>query len=155
MQKSYIAKERNIRKQWFVIDAENQVLGRMAVDIARILMGKHHPWYTPHVDVGDFVVVLNADKFKVTGKKKDTKVYYSWSGYPGGLKSRKLGDLLESSSEKVLHMAVRRMLPKNRLGRRMLKKLKIYKGTEHPHTAQCPKMWKKEAVSLKEVLIHE
>mgnify|MGYP006291968551 CR=1 FL=1 len=141
IQKSYMAKE-DIKKQkeWYLIDANEQVLGRLATKIATILMGKHKPTYTPHIDTGDYVIVTNAGKIKVTGKKMDQKRYYRYSGYPSGLRSNSLREILEKKPEKVLYLAVRRMLPKNRLGRRMLKKLKIYTQSEHPHTAQCPQI---------------
>lgn len=156
MQKSYMAKEKTLQKQWYVIDASKNVLGRMAVDIATVLMGKHHPWYTPHIDSGDFVIVINADKIKVTGKKRENRIYATWSGYPSGRKTKTMDEMLHRCPERVINLAVRRMLPKSRLGRKMLKKIKIYRGAEHPHQAQCPKEWKKqEALTLKEVLIHE
>lgn len=147
-----MAKANSVKKQWYLIDAENQVLGRMAVDIANILMGKHRPWYTPHIDTGDFVVVVNTEKLKVTGKKLAHNTYYSWSGYPGGLKAKKLEDVLQQEPARVLHLAVRRMLPKSKLGRRMLKKLKIYSGPNHPHSAQNVRVWNKHAnITLQEV----
>lgn len=141
IQKTYMATEA-MPKKWYQMDAQNQILGRLAVDIATILMGKHKPIYTPHVDTGDFVVVTNAKKIKVTGKKLEDKNYYAWSGYPSGLKVKNLATMLEKHPEKVIQLAVRRMLPKNKLGRRMLKKLKIYAGASHPHSAQCPEVWK-------------
>jgi large subunit ribosomal protein L13 len=142
IQKSYMESPITVQKQWYLIDAENLILGRLASDIAVILMGKHHPQYTPHVDTGDFIIVTNVDKLKVTGRKLKKKIYFSWSGYPGGLKKKRLDQMLEKSPEKVLSLAVRRMLPKTSLGLHMLKKLKMYKGTEHPHQAQCPLTWK-------------
>jgi len=122
-----------------VVDAEGKTLGRLASEIAKILKGKHKPIYSPHLDVGDFVIVINAEKVRVTGRKLDQKFYYRHSGYPGGLKSISLRDQLARHPTRVLKAAVRGMLPKNRLGRRMIKKLKIYAGKEHPHQAQQPK----------------
>lgn len=152
MQKSYLAKKDQLQKKWYLVDAQEQILGRMAVQIATILMGKHNPWYTPHVDTGDFVVVTNVEKLRVTGNKLDQKQYYRFSGYPGGLRVRNLGEMMESKPQDVLRLAVRRMLPKNRLGRQMLKKLKIYVGDQHPHEAQCPEVWSNDKkVTLKEI----
>lgn len=133
-----MAKPDSIEKKWFLADAEGEVLGRMAVQIATILMGKHSPNYTPHVDTGDFVIVVNANKVKVTGRKEEKKLYYTYSGYPGGLKSMNLAEKRKRHPEEVVTLAVRRMLPKNKLGRQMLKKLKVYSGAEHPHGAQAP-----------------
>lgn len=155
MQTTYMAKKNTLRKEWFIVDAQHEILGRMASQIAMILMGKNHPWYTPHVDTGDFVVIINADKVKITGKKGTTKLYYHWSGYPGGLKIKQMKTFLSQSPVQLIYLAVRRMLPKSKLGRKMLRKLKIYQGSEHPHQAQCPKIWKNEPAKLKEVLIHE
>ena len=129
-------------KDWYLIDAEGQILGRLASEIARRLRGKHKPIYTPHVDAGDFVIVLNAGKVSLTGKKMSDKVYYHHSGYPGGLRETPAGKMLQDHPEKVLFFAVRGMLPKNSLGRKMLKKLKIYTGNDHPHEAQCPQVIK-------------
>lgn len=142
IQKTYMAKKEEVEKKWYVINAENQVLGRLATKIATILMGKHNPYYTSSIDTGDFVVITNAEKIKVTGRKRYTQLYYRWSGYPGGLKAETMDALLKKTPEKLIATVVRRMLPKNRLGRRMLKKLKIYTGSDHPHAAQCPKEWK-------------
>lgn len=150
MQKSYMPNPKNIKKQWYIMDATDQVLGRLAVKIVKILMGKHLPWYTAHLDMGDFIVVTNVEKIKVTGEKQRDKIYYFWSGYPGGLKERSTGDILKNHPDRLLRLAVRRMLPKSVLGHNMLKKLKVYAGPNHPHQAQCPKVWKKEAVSLKQ-----
>lgn len=127
------------KRDWYLVDAKGQTLGRLAARIARVLMGKHKPIYTPHVDVGDYVVVINAAHVKVTGKKLEQKRYYHHSGYPGGLKERTLAEMLQKHPTKPLYEAVRRMLPKSTLGRRMLKKLKVYPGPEHPHRAQNPK----------------
>ncbi len=125
--------------RWFLVDATGQVLGRLAVQIATILRGKHRPEYTPHIDTGEFVVVVNADKVKLTGKKKDSKTYHSYTRYPGGLKEVTAREVLEGKHpERVLQEAVKRMVPRNRLGRQQMTKLKIYAGPEHPHQAQQP-----------------
>jgi len=137
--KTYTVKASEIEREWFVVDAEGKTLGRLASEIAKILKGKHKPIYSPHLDVGDFVIVINAEKVRVTGRKLEQKFYYRHSGYPGGLKSISLRDQLARHPTRVLKAAVRGMLPKNRLGRRMIKKLKIYAGKEHPHQAQQPK----------------
>ena len=136
--KTYTAKKEDIERQWFVIDAKDQTLGRMASQIASILRGKHKPIFTPHMDTGDFVIVVNAAKIHVTGDRLDQKLYYRHSGYPGGLRSKSLRQMLRDKPEDVIYEAVRRMLPKNNLGRQMLKKLKVYAGPEHPHAAQQP-----------------
>ena len=136
--KTYSAKESDVKREWFIVDAQGKVLGRVASEVARRLRGKHKPIYTPHVDTGDFVVVVNADKISLTGKKLTDKIYYRHSGYPGGLTSTPAGKMLKEKPERLLHLAVRGMLPKNSLGRRMLKKLKVYTGEEHPHRAQQP-----------------
>ncbi|KAA0258532.1 50S ribosomal protein L13 [Deferribacter autotrophicus] len=128
----------DVEKKWYLVDAEGQTLGRLASKIAKILMGKNKPIYTPFIDTGDFVVVINADKIHVTGKKLTDKIYYRHSRYLGGLKQRTLQEMLDKKPEEVLRLAVKRMLPKNRLGRKMLKKLKIYASSEHPHAAQKP-----------------
>jgi len=140
LQRSYIAPH-DMKKQWYVIDAQNQVLGRMAVTIATILMGKHRPQYTPFLDTGDFVIVTNIEKVKITGTKRQKKIYYHWTGYPGGLRQNTFAELQKKHPEEPLLLAVRRMLPKTRLGRQMLTKLKVYEGPNHPHAAQCPKTW--------------
>ncbi|MCS7166436.1 MAG: 50S ribosomal protein L13 [Gemmatales bacterium] len=135
---SYMAKPGEVERRWYLVDATNQVVGRLAVVLARILLGKHKPQYTPHVDTGDFVVVVNAEKVRFTGKKWD-QVYYEWfSGYPGGRKLRSAKEMLRRNPTKILREAVRRMLPKNKLARRQLRKLKIYAGPNHPHQAQQP-----------------
>jgi len=131
-------KSGDVNAQWRHVDAEGQVLGRMAVEIARVLMGKHRPDWTPHVDCGDYVVVTNADKIVLTGRKAEQRMVKSYSGYPGGLRLRSVGSIMEKHPERVVEQAVRRMLPKTRLGRQMFKKLKVYAGSEHPHTAQAP-----------------
>ncbi|MCX5847485.1 MAG: 50S ribosomal protein L13 [Deltaproteobacteria bacterium] len=140
--KTYNARKEDIIRNWYVIDAEGQILGRLASEIARRLRGKHKPVYTPYMDTGDFVIVVNAGKVSLTGKKLSDKVYYHYSGYPGGLKKTYAGKMLEDNPEKVLNYAVKGMLPKNSLGRKMLKKLKIYAGNDHPHEAQCPQIIK-------------
>lgn len=129
----------DINREWFVVDAENQILGRLAAQLAHRLRGKHKPEFAPHMDNGDFIVVINCEKIAVTGKKLANKMYYRHSGYPGGLKETNLEKMLQRKPDQVLMNAVRGMLPKNRLGRAMLKKLKVYSGSEHPHTAQQPK----------------
>ena len=136
--KTFSPTPKDINREWFVVDAQDQVLGRLASQIAHRLRGKHKPEFAPHVDNGDFIVVVNCEKIKVTGKKMTDKKYYRHSGWVGGLKTTQLGDMLADKPARVLTAAVRGMLPKNRLGRAMLKKLKIYAGTEHPHTAQNP-----------------
>lgn len=138
MRQMTFAKGGDIEKQWRHVDADGQVLGRMATQIARVLMGKHRPDYTPHIDCGDFVVVTNAEKVVMTGDKKNQRMKTRYSGYPGGLKAVSYGELLEKRPEFVVEEAVRRMLPKGMLGRRMLKKLKVYRGAAHPHSAQAP-----------------
>ena len=137
--KTWNAKPGEIERQWQLVDAEGQTLGRLATRIADTLRGKDKPQYTPHVDTGDFVVVVNAEKVAVTGKKLDDKRYYRHSGYPGGLRSRTLREQLDRRPEEVIRKAVKGMLPRNRLGRAQLRKLKIYAGPDHPHTAQAPK----------------
>ncbi len=136
--KTFVAKEQEVDKKWFVVDAEDKVLGRLASQIAVRLRGKHKPIFTPHADTGDFVVVVNAEKVAMTGRKWEQKNYYRHSGYVGGLKVLSARKLLEKKPEELVRLAVRRMLPKNSLGRRQLKKLKIYAGPEHPHEAQKP-----------------
>lgn len=133
-----MAKKDQVEQKWLLVDAEGAVLGRMAAKIAPILMGKNKPTYTPHVDTGDYVIVVNADKIKVTGKKADSKEYDYYTHYPGGHKYVSFADMMERKPEKVIQLAVRRMLPKNRLGRQMLKKLKVYRGPEHEQQAQKP-----------------
>ena len=137
--KTYYAKPLEVEREWVLIDATDQVLGRVASVAAQILKGKHKPQYTPHVDTGDFVIVSNADKIKVTGAKAADKVYYRHSGYVGGLKSETFAEAMEKHPERVIEHAVKGMLPKNTLGRAMGKKLKVYAGAEHPHAAQQPR----------------
>ena len=138
MQKTWNAKPGEVQQRWYVVDADGRTLGRLATQIADVLRGKTKPEYTPHVDTGDFVVVVNAEKIHVTGKKLDDKIYYRHSGYPGGLKQRTLREQLDRRPTEVLRLAVKGMLPRNRLARRQLTKLKIYAGPEHPHEAQRP-----------------
>ena len=134
--KTFVAKEQEVDRKWYLVDAEDKILGRLATQIATRLRGKHKPIFTPHADTGDFVVVVNAEKVALSGKKWDKKIYYRHSGYIGGLKEISARKLLEKKPEDVLRFAVRGMLPKNSLGRRQLKKLKIYVGPENPHEAQ-------------------
>ncbi|MBD0349484.1 MAG: 50S ribosomal protein L13 [Thermoleophilia bacterium] len=136
--KTWNAKPGAVERRWYVVDAEGQTLGRLATEIADVLRGKRKPEYTPHVDTGDFVVVVNAEKISVTGKKLDEKVYRRHSGYPGGLRERTLREQLDRRPTEVLRRAVKGMLPRNRLSRAQLRKLRIYAGPEHPHTAQAP-----------------
>ena len=138
--KTYTVKPGDIDRQWYLVDAEGKTLGRLASRIAAILKGKHKPMYTPHADVGDYVIVINAGKIHVTGRKMLQKTYYRYSGYPGGLRSVNLRDLLGRHPTRAVEFAVRGMLPKNRLGRRMFKKLKVYAGSDHPHQAQKPQV---------------
>lgn len=135
---TYSAKSSDINRKWWVVDAEGEILGRLASTIAACLKGKRNPLYTPHVDTGDAVIVINADKIMLTGRKLDQKKYYRHSGYTGGLKTITAKKLLEKRPEDVVRFAVKGMLPKNRLGRRLFKKLKVYTGTTHPHQAQQP-----------------
>ncbi len=134
------AKKGEVERKWYVVDASGKVLGRMASQIATYLRGKHKPQFTPNVDTGDFIVVINAEKVRLTGKKLDQKVYYHHTGYPGGLKAETARIRLQRKPEQVIMDAVKGMLPKNRLGRKMLKKLKVYRGAEHPHQAQKPEI---------------
>lgn len=138
--KTYNLKPAEVEKKWVLIDAEGLVVGRLAALIATRLRGKHLPTYTPHVDCGDNVIVINAEKIYVTGNRLDQKMYYRHSGYPGGLRERTLRQMLAQKPEEVITLAVKRMLPKNNLGRHMLKKLRVYAGPEHPHTAQQPEL---------------
>jgi large subunit ribosomal protein L13 len=137
--KTMSAKPQEVRREWYVVDATGKTLGRLATEIARRLRGKHKAEFTPHVDTGDYVVVLNAGKVSVTGNKLEDKVYYRHSGYPGGIKSIVLKDLLATKPERAIEIAVKGMLPKNPLGRAMFRKLKVYAGAEHKHAAQTPK----------------
>ncbi|AEH22817.1 ribosomal protein L13 [Thermodesulfobacterium geofontis OPF15] len=132
-------KKEEIKREWYIVDAKDKILGRLASKLAYILQGKHRPDYTPHVDQADFIVVINAEKIKLTGKKLDQKVYWRHSGYMGGLKLETARKLLERKPEQLIYLAVKRMLPRNRMRKKLLKKLKIYAGESHPHTAQNPK----------------
>jgi large subunit ribosomal protein L13 len=135
-----MAKTGAVPQRWHLIDATDQVVGRLAVQIANILRGKHRPEYTPHVDTGEFVIVINAEKIKFTGRKWETQTYSSYSHYPGGLRTVTAAELRERRPQRILEMAVRRMVPRNRLGRKQMSKLKIYVGSEHPHQAQQPQV---------------
>lgn len=136
---TYMAKPEDINREWYIVDVAGKTLGRVTTEIARVLRGKHKPIYTPHMDTGDYVIVINADKVHLTGNKLQQKLYHRHSQYPGGLTSIPCGELLEKHPERVIEHAVKGMLPKNKLGRKMFKKLKVYAGSEHPHTAQQPK----------------
>jgi large subunit ribosomal protein L13 len=138
--KTQVAKKEEVTREWFLVDGEKQVLGRIATQIANVLRGKNKPIFTPSVDTGDFVIVVNAEKIALTGNKLADKMYYSHSGFPGGIKSISAGKLLEKKPEEIIRKAVKGMLPKNKLARHMLNKLKVYSGPEHPHKAQMPKV---------------
>lgn len=137
-----MAKKDTVKRSWHLLDADGVPLGRLAVTAATLLMGKHRPEYTPHVDTGEFVIVVNAEKVRLTGKKAESKVYRSHTGYLGHLKEVSLAKVKEKKPEQVVEMAVRRMLPKTKLGRAMFKKMKVYTGPDHPHEAQAPRAWK-------------
>jgi len=139
VEKTYVTKQQDVQRNWYVVDATDQILGRLASQVAQFLRGKHKPIYSPSVDVGDYVIVINAEKVRVTGRKLDQKFYYRHSGYPGNLKEIPLSRMLEEHPTWVIEHAVKGMLPKNRLGRKMVKKLKVYAGSQHPHQAQQPK----------------
>jgi len=139
MKTTQVAKKEEVTRDWYLVDVDNKVLGRVATEIANILRGKNKPTFTPSVDTGDFVIVVNAEKIALTGKKFSDKTYYSHSSFPGGLKEISAGKLIEKKPEELLKKAVKGMLPKNKLARHMLKKLKIYTGADHPHAAQQPK----------------
>ena len=143
--KTYVATPSDRERNWYVVDASEQTLGRLATQIANALRGKRKPTYTPHIDVGDFVIVVNAEQIQVTGNKRNDKRYYRHSGYPGGLKSRTLQEMLDRRPEEVIRRAVKGMLPRNRLARKQLTKLKVYAGPDHPHAAQQPKPMEMEA----------
>lgn len=136
--KSFMAKTNELEKKWLLIDADGAVLGRMAAKVAPILMGKHKPTYTPHVDTGDHVIIVNAEKIRISGRKAETKEYDYYTHFPGGHKYVSFADMMDKKPEKVIELAVRRMLPKNKLGKSMLKKLKVYRGPDHEHQAQKP-----------------
>jgi large subunit ribosomal protein L13 len=138
VEKTFVTKDKDIEREWFVVDAAGQTLGRLSTQVAHILRGKHKPTYSPSTDTGDYVIVVNAEKIHVTGRKLDQKMYYRYSGYPGGMKETTLRDQLDNHPTRVIEHAVRGMLPKNRLGRQMFKKLKVYAGPDHPHEAQVP-----------------
>jgi len=138
--KTYNAKPETVKRDWFVVDADGKTLGRMAAEIAHRLRGKHKPEYTPHVDTGDYIIVINADKVAVTGAKENDKMYYRHTGYPGGLKETTLGKLRDRAPARIIEKAVKGMLPKNPLGREMYRKLRVYNGSEHEHTAQQPQV---------------
>jgi large subunit ribosomal protein L13 len=137
--KTFVAKPETVKRDWYVVDAEGKTLGRLATEIARRLRGKHKPEYTPHVDTGDYIVIINAEKVAVTGNKAQDKMYYSHTGFPGGIKSISFEKLIAKKPEMVIQKAVKGMLPRGPLGRAMFRKLKVYAGTEHNHTAQQPK----------------
>ncbi len=139
--KTYMANSQNVDRKWYVVDAADKPLGRVATEVARILKGKHKPTYTPHVDTGDHVIILNAERVALTGNKLQDKMYYRHSGHPGGIKSVSAGTLRAKNPERMLKLAVWGMLPHNRLGRKMIKKLRVYKGDQHPHQAQQPTHW--------------
>ena len=139
MERTYVTKQEGVKREWYVVDAAGQTLGRLATRIASILRGKHKPTFSPSVDTGDYVIIVNAERVRVTGRKLDQKIYYRHSGYPGGLKQITLRDQLQKHPTRVIEHAVRGMLPKNRLGRQMFKKLNIYAGPDHPHKAQQPR----------------
>jgi large subunit ribosomal protein L13 len=138
--KTISMRAQDVQRSWLVVDAENKTLGRLATEIARRLRGKHKPEYTPHVDTGDFVIVVNAEKVRVTGKKTTDKIYYRHSGYPGGIKAISFEHLRDTHPERIIEKAVKGMLPRNPLGRAMFRKLKVYAGGEHPHSAQQPEL---------------
>ena len=138
--KTFTPKSSDITRRWWVVDAADKPLGRLATEVATLLRGKHKPMYAPHIDTGDFVIVINASQVVVTSKKSQQKIYYRYSGYPGGMKAESFESLRERRPEAVIERAVQGMLPKNRLGRKMLGKLKVYSGADHPHEAQLPEM---------------
>jgi len=138
--KTYSAKTESVQRDWYIVDAEGKTLGRLAAEVATRLRGKHKPEYTPHVDTGDYIVVVNAEKIGVTGNKATQKIYYSHTGYPGGIKDITFDKLIDKAPERVIQSAVKGMLPRGPLGREMFRKLKVYAGTEHPHTAQQPQV---------------
>lgn len=140
MMKTYMANAQTVDSKWFVVDADGHTLGRLASEVAKVLRGKHKPTYTPHVDTGDHVIIINAEKIKLTGKKLDQKFYRHHTGYPGGLKEISYRELLDKKPERLLELAVKGMLPKNKLGRQMIRKLRVYAGPEHHHDAQKPEV---------------
>ncbi len=136
---TFSAKPTDIKQDWYIVDAEDIVLGRLASQVAQILRGKHKPIFTPHMDTGDFIIIINAEKVRLTGKKAEAKTYFRHTGYPGGQRTTSYRELLEKHPERIIQKAVKGMIPHNRLGRKIMKKLKVYAGTEHPHEAQQPK----------------
>lgn len=142
---TYMAKPAEVERKWYIIDATDKTLGRLATEVATLLRGKHKPIFTPHVDTGDHVIVINAEKVKLTGKKLMQKKYYHHSGYPGGLKETDYQTMLQKHPEKVIEVAVKGMIPHNRLGDQVYRKLKVYRGSEHPHQAQQPEVWEFKA----------
>ena len=138
--KTFSAKAENVDRKWLLVDAAGLTLGRLASEVAHRLRGKHKPEYTPHVDTGDYIVIINAEKVRVTGNKQEGKIYYRHTGYPGGIKQTSFKEMIERRPERVLEIAIRGMLPKNPLGRDVLRKLKVYAGAEHPHVAQSPEI---------------
>ena len=141
MRPTFMANENNVERKWYVVDAEGQTLGRLSTEVASLLRGKHKPTYTPHVDTGDHVIIINAEKIHLTGNKLDDKIYYRHSNHPGGLKSRTANEMRTKYPEQMLEIAVKGMLPKNKLGRKMIKKLNVYRGAEHKHQAQQPEVY--------------
>ena len=141
MRTTFMANENNVERKWYVVDAEGQTLGRLSTEVASLLRGKHKPTYTPHVDTGDHVIIINAEKIHLTGNKLDDKIYYRNSNHPGGLKSRTANEMRTKYPEQMLEIAVKGMLPKNKLGRKMIKKLNVYRGAEHKHQAQQPEVY--------------
>ncbi|MGO1469923.1 MAG: 50S ribosomal protein L13 [Tissierella sp.] len=139
--KSYMAKTNEFERKWYVIDAEGKVLGRLAAEVSKILMGKNKPTYTPHMDTGDYIIIINAEKIKLTGNKMNQLNYTYHTGYPGGLKEVPYNRLVETNPGKIIELAVKGMLPKNKIGKQMIKKLKLYKGSEHNHEAQMPEVY--------------
>ncbi len=139
--RTYMAKPEEVQRKWYLIDADGKTLGRLATEVARILRGKHKPIYTPHIDTGDHVIVINAEKVKVTGKKYTDKLYYRHTGYPGGIKVKNFAELIRTKPQQVIEKAVWGMIPHNRLGRSVFKKLRVYPGPDHPHAAQKPEVW--------------
>lgn len=141
MRTTYMAKPSEVERKWYVVDAQGKTLGRLATEVATLLRGKHKPQFTPHIDTGDFVIVINASQVELTGKKLEQKMYYRHTGHPGGLKATSAGTLRATRPERMIELAVKGMLPKGSLGRQQLKKLKVYAGSEHPHQAQQPVEW--------------
>lgn len=141
MRTTYMAKPLEVERKWLIVDAAGQTLGRLASEVASLIRGKHKPQFTPHIDTGDFVVVINAEKIVLTGKKLQQKKYYRHSGYPGGLRTTTAQEMLNTKPERIIELAVKGMLPKNKLGHQMQTKLKVYAGAEHPHAAQLPEVW--------------